>query len=233
MRLIDEQYTACPFYGSRRMTEWLTRGGEEVNRKRVRRLMRTMGLEAIYPKPRLSAAGRGHKIYPYLLRGVKIERADQVGRVPGLLNSRKGQPLLQRPDVIGEARRHRRSPVLPPAIFAPLPQRAHRPAEVVSIHRVVSHRLVDSPVLAEPIRPSRLPRVAAPVRGVLPLDERGIDRPAARRVLEDPFHLREAARHHPAPGSPLADRRVQEARDRAPLGQEPRPARPACRPGHL
>ena len=78
MRLIDEQYTACPFYGSRRMTEWLTRRGEEVNRKRVRRLMRVMGLEAIYPKPRLSAAGRGHKIYPYLLRGVTIERPDQV-----------------------------------------------------------------------------------------------------------------------------------------------------------
>jgi putative transposase len=78
MRLIDEQYTACPFYGSRRMTEWLTRQGEEVNRKRVQRLMRTMGLEAIYPKPRLSEAGRGHKIYPYLLRGVKIERPDQV-----------------------------------------------------------------------------------------------------------------------------------------------------------
>jgi putative transposase len=78
MRLIDEQYTACPFYGSRRMTEWLTRRGEEVNRKRVQRLMRMMGLEAIYPKPRLSAAGRGHKIYPYLLRGVKVERPDQV-----------------------------------------------------------------------------------------------------------------------------------------------------------
>ena len=78
MRLIDEQYTACPFYGSRKMTEWLTRQGEEVNRKRVQRLMRVMGLEAIYPKPRLSAAGRGHKIYPYLLRGVKIERPDQV-----------------------------------------------------------------------------------------------------------------------------------------------------------
>ena len=78
MRLIDEQYTACPFYGSRRMTEWLTQQGEEVNRKRVQRLMRIMGLEAIYPKPRLSAAGRGHKIYPYLLRGVKIERPDQV-----------------------------------------------------------------------------------------------------------------------------------------------------------
>jgi putative transposase len=78
MRLIDEQYTAHPHYGSRRMTQWLTRRGEEVNRKRVQRLMRTMGLEAIYPKPRLSAAGRGHKIYPYLLRGVKIERPDQV-----------------------------------------------------------------------------------------------------------------------------------------------------------
>src|SRR5438270_302766 len=56
----------------------LTHRGEEVNRKRVQRLMRTMGLEAIYPKPRLSVAGRGHKIYPYLLRGVKIERPDQV-----------------------------------------------------------------------------------------------------------------------------------------------------------
>src|SRR4051812_24132798 len=78
MRRIDELYTACPFYGSRKITEELTRCGEEVNRKRVRRLMREMGLEAIYPKPRLSAAGRGHKIYPYLLRGVKIERPDQV-----------------------------------------------------------------------------------------------------------------------------------------------------------
>ena len=78
MRRIDEQYTARPFYGSRRMTQWLTKQGEEVNRKRVQRLMRTMGLEAIYPKPRLSAAGRGHKVYPYLLRGVTIERADQV-----------------------------------------------------------------------------------------------------------------------------------------------------------
>jgi putative transposase len=78
MRLIDELYTDCPFYGSRRITEALTRRGEEVNRKRVQRLMREMGLEAIYPKPRLSAAGRGHKIYPYLLRGVTIERPDQV-----------------------------------------------------------------------------------------------------------------------------------------------------------
>jgi putative transposase len=78
MRLIDQQYTDCPFYGSRRMTAWLVQAGEEVNRKRVQRLMRLMGLEAVYPKPRLSLAGRGHRIYPYLLRNVRIERADQV-----------------------------------------------------------------------------------------------------------------------------------------------------------
>jgi putative transposase len=78
MRLIDEEYTAHPFYGSRQMTAWLTRHGEAVNRKRVQRLMRLMGLEAIYPKPRLSAAGRGHRIFPYLLRGVAVARPDQV-----------------------------------------------------------------------------------------------------------------------------------------------------------
>jgi putative transposase len=76
--LIDEQYSACPFYGSRRMTAWLTQQGEQVNRKRVQRLMRIMGLEAISPKPRLSAAGRGHRTYPYLLREVSIERPAQV-----------------------------------------------------------------------------------------------------------------------------------------------------------
>jgi putative transposase len=78
MRRIDEQYTDCPFYGSRRMTAWLIEQGEEVNRKRVQRLMRVMGLEAVYPKPRLSTAGKGHRVYPYLLRGVTVERADQV-----------------------------------------------------------------------------------------------------------------------------------------------------------
>jgi putative transposase len=78
MRLIDEEYTAHPFYGSRRMTVWLGERGEAVNRKRVQRLMRLMGLEAIYPKTKLSAAGRGHRIYPYLLREVRIERPDQV-----------------------------------------------------------------------------------------------------------------------------------------------------------
>jgi putative transposase len=78
MRRIDEQYTAYPFYGSRKMTAWLVQEGETVNRKRGQRLMRLMGLEAIYPKPRLSEAGRGHRIFPYLLRNVCIDRPDQV-----------------------------------------------------------------------------------------------------------------------------------------------------------
>src|SRR5437764_8141193 len=78
MRRIDPEYTAHPFLGSRRLTKWLIGQGEPVSRKRVQRLMRLMGLEAIYPKPKLSAAGRGHRIYPYLLRGVRIERPGQV-----------------------------------------------------------------------------------------------------------------------------------------------------------
>ena len=78
MRRIDEQYLRTPFYGSRRMAAWLRREGEEINRKRVQRLMRVMGLEAIYPKRRTSLPGAGHKIYPYLLRNVRIERPDQV-----------------------------------------------------------------------------------------------------------------------------------------------------------
>jgi putative transposase len=78
MGLIDRQYTDHPYFGSRRMTQWLNKDqGEEANRKRVRRLMRLMGLEAIYPRPNLSA-GRNHKVYPYLLRGVSIDRPDQV-----------------------------------------------------------------------------------------------------------------------------------------------------------
>lgn len=77
MRLIDEQYTACPFYGSRRIARWLVRNGHEVNRKRVQRLLRILGLEAIYPKPR-RPAGRGHRVYPYLLRDVSIDRVGQV-----------------------------------------------------------------------------------------------------------------------------------------------------------
>ena len=78
MRLIDEQYLHTPFYGSRGMTQWLIRHGHDVNRKRVQRLMRVMGLEAIYPRRRTSAPSPEHRIYPYLLRNLAIERPDQV-----------------------------------------------------------------------------------------------------------------------------------------------------------
>jgi len=79
MRLLDEQYTRTPYYGIRRMTAWLQKSlGKEVNHKRVARLLRQMGLEAVYPKPHLSRPDAGHKIYPYLLRGVAIERPNQV-----------------------------------------------------------------------------------------------------------------------------------------------------------
>jgi putative transposase len=78
MRLIDREYMRHPFLGSRRMTTYLCGEGHAINRKRVRRLMGLMGLEAVYPKPRLSKPNPGHRVYPYLLRGVTIERADQV-----------------------------------------------------------------------------------------------------------------------------------------------------------
>ena len=78
MKQIDQQYLATPFYGSRRMKVWLGRQGHWVNRKRVRRLMRTMGLQAIYRRPRTSQPGPGHKVYPYLLGGMEITRPNQV-----------------------------------------------------------------------------------------------------------------------------------------------------------
>jgi len=78
LRLIDEQYTATPFYGSRRMAAVLTQAGHGGGRRRIRRLMRLLGLAAIYPKPRLSQPGKGAERYPYLLRGVAITRPDQV-----------------------------------------------------------------------------------------------------------------------------------------------------------
>jgi putative transposase len=79
MRWIDEQYTETPFFGSRRMTAWLRQEKRvEINRKRVARLMQLMGLEAMYPKPKLSRPGAGHTIYPYLLKDVSIERVNQV-----------------------------------------------------------------------------------------------------------------------------------------------------------
>jgi putative transposase len=78
MAQIDKQYLKCPFYGTRRMTALLQNMGYEVNRKRVQRLYKLMGLEGIGPKPNLSKPGKGHKIYPYLLKGFKIERVNQV-----------------------------------------------------------------------------------------------------------------------------------------------------------
>jgi putative transposase len=78
MKQIDELYMKWPFYGSRKMTTVLNREGCLVNRKRIQRLMRLMGIQAIYPKPRLSISGQDHKIYPYLLKDLSIERPDQV-----------------------------------------------------------------------------------------------------------------------------------------------------------
>lgn len=78
MKLIDRQYLDTPFYGARRMAKWLKTKNHEVNRKRVRRLMGLMGLNAIYQRPRTSKPAPGHKVYPYLLRGMAITRPHQV-----------------------------------------------------------------------------------------------------------------------------------------------------------
>ena len=78
MRLIDAQFMETPFYGSRQMARHLRRLGPAVNRKRVRRLMRLMGLEAIYQRPRTSDPHPENKVYPYLLRDMTIDRPDQV-----------------------------------------------------------------------------------------------------------------------------------------------------------
>jgi putative transposase len=78
MRRLDELYTAWPFLGSRRLTALLRAEGHSVNRKRVQRLMRRMGIAALGPKPRTTKPAPGHKIFPYLLRGVAVERPNQV-----------------------------------------------------------------------------------------------------------------------------------------------------------
>ena len=78
LRRLDEQYTRTPFYGVRRMTAWLRQEGYAVNHKRVGRLMEQLGFEAVYPKPRLSVPGEPARRYPYLLRGVAIERINQA-----------------------------------------------------------------------------------------------------------------------------------------------------------
>ena len=78
MRRIDEQYLKTPWYGSRRMTVWLTHHGLAVNRKRVQRLMRLMDIEAIYPKPRTTEIASEHRKFPYLLRDRAITKPDEV-----------------------------------------------------------------------------------------------------------------------------------------------------------
>ncbi len=78
MRIIDEEYTRHPFLGSRGMRKYLKREGYKVNRKRVQRLMRLMGLASIAPQKRTSVPAPGHKIYPYLLRGIDIDRPNRV-----------------------------------------------------------------------------------------------------------------------------------------------------------
>ena len=78
MRLIDLQYTKTPFYGYRKLTEHLRRSGYTVNSKRVRRLMQLMDIQEIYSKPRTTVTGKGHQVYPYLLRGLAITRPNQV-----------------------------------------------------------------------------------------------------------------------------------------------------------
>ena len=77
-RLLDEEYTRHPFYGARRLSDWLSSQGHPAGRKKVGRLVKEMGLEAIYPKKPLSLKNRDHKIYPYLLRTLTINRPDQV-----------------------------------------------------------------------------------------------------------------------------------------------------------
>ena len=78
MARMDRQYLKTPFYGSRRMKAWLLAEGYLVSRSKVRRLMRLMGLEAIYRRPNTSKPAPGHRVYPYLLKGVDVNRVDQV-----------------------------------------------------------------------------------------------------------------------------------------------------------
>ena len=94
MRRIDELFLAHPFLGSRRMARMLSRDGAPVNRKRVQRLMRLMGIEALGPKPSTSKPAPGHKVYPYLLRGLTIERAQPcLGCRYHVHSDRRGLPL--------------------------------------------------------------------------------------------------------------------------------------------
>lgn len=94
MELIDQQYTKRPFYGARQMTESLRRQDYWVNHKRVERLMRKMGIMAIYPKPRTSNKDDSHKIYPYLLRDLTITYPNQVRQLPDITYIRMNHGFL-------------------------------------------------------------------------------------------------------------------------------------------
>lgn len=78
MRLIDEEYMRHPFYGSRKMCNYLKRQGYKVNRKRAQRLMQKMGIQSVAPKPKTSMARKDHKVYPYLLKGMDVKHPNQV-----------------------------------------------------------------------------------------------------------------------------------------------------------
>lgn len=78
MCLIDQQHLETPYYGSRKMRVHLELQGHRINHKRVQRLMRTTGIQAVHPRPRTSISGDEHKLYPYLLKGLKIDRPNQV-----------------------------------------------------------------------------------------------------------------------------------------------------------
>ena len=110
MRVIDKQFLETPFYGVRQMTWHLRNDGHVVNEKRIRRLMRLMGLMPIYQKPNTSKAAKGHKIYPYLLRGLRMDRPNQVWCADiTYLPMRRGVRRQEFWD-----RWHRRSPPRPP-----------------------------------------------------------------------------------------------------------------------
>ena len=94
MQAMDRQYPETPFYGLRRMKAWLVRQGCQVSRKRVQRLMRIMGLRAIYRRPRTSRAAPDHRVYPYLLENVKVAEPNQVWA--GIVN---GSPMCRIKDL--------------------------------------------------------------------------------------------------------------------------------------
>jgi hypothetical protein len=154
MRRIDVLFTARPFFGARRIARTLTEEGFPIERKRVRRLMRLMGIEALGPKPRTSNPAPGHKIYPYLLRNMTIERPNQVWAAdityipigPGLPLSGRGHRLGEPGRSLLAALQHDRRLVLPRCAGGSTGQIRqagdfqHRPRQ--SVHQRGFHRRV-------------------------------------------------------------------------------------------